>query len=57
MKEEFIYWEGTAINAYVLGFQEIDHTTLMAVGGKGLNLGELSRIEGILVSLWILHGP
>nr|WP_263327128.1 phosphoenolpyruvate synthase [Neobacillus sp. Marseille-Q6967] len=37
------------MNTYVLGFQEIDHTKLMAVGGKGLNLGELSRIEGIRV--------
>lgn len=37
------------MNAYVLGFREIDHTKLMAVGGKGLNLGELSRMEGIQV--------
>ncbi len=34
---------------YVMSFQEIDRTKLMAVGGKGLNLGELSRIEGIRV--------
>lgn len=33
----------------MLGFREIDHTTLMAVGGKGLNLGELSRIKEIRV--------
>ncbi|MBF2028303.1 MAG: phosphoenolpyruvate synthase [Oscillatoriales cyanobacterium C42_A2020_001] len=33
----------------VLGFQEIDKTKIMLVGGKGANLGELSRIEGILV--------
>ncbi|HEY5555594.1 phosphoenolpyruvate synthase [Acetobacterium sp.] len=33
----------------VLGFQDIDKTKLMAVGGKGANLGELSRIEGIRV--------
>ena len=37
------------MNSYVLGFQEIDKTKLMVVGGKGLNLGELSRIEGIRV--------
>jgi phosphoenolpyruvate synthase/pyruvate phosphate dikinase len=37
------------MNAYVLGFQEIDKTKLAMVGGKGANLGELSRIEGIQV--------
>jgi len=31
----------------VLDFQNIDRTKLMIVGGKGANLGELSRIEGI----------
>jgi rifampicin phosphotransferase len=34
---------------YVLDFQEIDHTFVAVVGGKGALLGELSRIEGILV--------
>jgi phosphoenolpyruvate synthase/pyruvate phosphate dikinase len=34
---------------YLLGFQEIDKTKLAAVGGKGANLGELTRIEGIHV--------
>jgi phosphoenolpyruvate synthase/pyruvate phosphate dikinase len=34
---------------YVLGFQDTDRTRLMLVGGKGANLGELSRIEGICV--------
>ncbi len=34
---------------YVLGFQEIDQTQVAIVGGKGANLGELSRIEGIRV--------
>ena len=34
---------------YVLGFQEIDQTRVAVVGGKGANLGELSRIEGIRV--------
>ena len=28
---------------YVLGFHEIDRTDLPLVGGKGLNLGELSK--------------
>ncbi|HYE83778.1 MAG TPA: phosphoenolpyruvate synthase [Clostridia bacterium] len=37
------------MSSYVLGFQDIDKTKLMVVGGKGANLGELSRIEGILV--------
>jgi pyruvate,water dikinase len=37
------------MSSYVLGFKEIDRTNLMAVGGKGANLGELSRIEGIRV--------
>jgi len=37
------------MNPYVLGFRDIDRTELMIVGGKGANLGELSRIEGIRV--------
>lgn len=37
------------MNSYVLGFPEIDKTKLLVVGGKGANLGELSRIEGIRV--------
>jgi pyruvate,water dikinase len=37
------------MNSYVLGFQEIDNTKIMVVGGKGANLGELSKIEGIHV--------
>ncbi|MDP4159990.1 MAG: PEP/pyruvate-binding domain-containing protein, partial [Bacillota bacterium] len=37
------------MNSYVLGFQEIDKTMLMVVGGKGANLGELSRINRIQV--------
>ncbi|HBX23320.1 MAG TPA: phosphoenolpyruvate synthase [Desulfotomaculum sp.] len=31
------------MNAYVLGFQEIDKTKLTIVGGKGANLGEMSK--------------
>ncbi|EIW19774.1 MULTISPECIES: phosphoenolpyruvate synthase [Pelosinus] len=37
------------MNQYVLGFREIDKTKLAVVGGKGANLGELSRIDGIRV--------
>ncbi|MBS4198146.1 phosphoenolpyruvate synthase [Bacillus sp. FJAT-49732] len=37
------------MSSVVLGFQEMDKTQLMLVGGKGLNLGELSKIEGIQV--------
>src|SRR5919206_1611947 len=38
-----------SMNSYILGFQEIDKTKLALVGGKGANLGELTRIEGIHV--------
>ncbi|MFD0769704.1 phosphoenolpyruvate synthase [Bacillus sp. CGMCC 1.60114] len=34
---------------YVLEFREIDKTRQMLVGGKGMNLGELSKIHGIQV--------
>jgi len=34
---------------YVLGLEEIDKTQVALVGGKGAQLGELSRIEGIRV--------
>jgi phosphoenolpyruvate synthase/pyruvate phosphate dikinase len=34
---------------YVLGLEEIDKSQVSLVGGKGANLGELSRIEGIRV--------
>jgi pyruvate,water dikinase len=37
------------MSCYVLGFREIDQTHVEIVGGKGANLGELSRIEGIQV--------
>src|SRR6202049_5182879 len=37
------------MRSYVLGFQDINKTKLMVVGGKGANLGELSKIEGIRV--------
>ena len=34
---------------YVVGFEEIDEAQVALVGGKGANLGELSRIDGIRV--------
>ncbi|MCY8938950.1 phosphoenolpyruvate synthase [Peribacillus frigoritolerans] len=34
---------------YVLEFREIDKTKQMVVGGKGMNLGECSKIDGIRV--------
>ncbi len=37
------------MSSYVLDFQDIDETKRMLVGGKGANLGELSRLEGIHV--------
>ncbi|WP_019228613.1 phosphoenolpyruvate synthase [Sedimentibacter sp. B4] len=37
------------MSSYVLGFKDIDKTKIMSVGGKGANLGELSRTEGIRV--------
>src|SRR5438876_9183065 len=37
------------MGCYVLGFQEIDRTQVAVVGGKGANLGELARIEGLRV--------
>ncbi|MEG3858898.1 phosphoenolpyruvate synthase [Microcoleus sp. herbarium12] len=37
------------MSSFVLGFQDIDKTQLMLVGGKGANLGELSKIQGVLV--------
>ncbi|MDD9149777.1 phosphoenolpyruvate synthase [Sporolactobacillus sp. CQH2019] len=37
------------MGSYVFGFQDIDKTKRMVVGGKGANLGELAKIEGISV--------
>ncbi|PPB13187.1 phosphoenolpyruvate synthase [Brevibacillus laterosporus] len=37
------------MSSLVLSFQEMEKTQLLLVGGKGLNLGELSKIEGIQV--------
>nr|MDZ7980137.1 PEP/pyruvate-binding domain-containing protein [Aulosira sp. ZfuVER01] len=40
---------GKLMSSFVLCFQDIDKTKLKVVGGKGSNLGELTKIEGILV--------
>ncbi len=37
------------MSSFVLGFQDIDKTKITLVGGKGANLGELSKVEGIRV--------
>lgn len=37
------------MGSLVLGFQEINKNQLMLVGGKGLNLGILSKVDGIHV--------
>ncbi|MDQ1002607.1 phosphoenolpyruvate synthase/pyruvate phosphate dikinase [Neobacillus niacini] len=37
------------MSSLVLGFQEMEKTQLLLVGGKGLNLGKLSKIQGIQV--------
>ncbi|MCK2218555.1 phosphoenolpyruvate synthase [Actinomadura sp. ATCC 31491] len=33
----------------MIGFEQIDSTNVAAVGGKGVNLGELARIDGVRV--------
>ncbi|MEN6350035.1 MAG: phosphoenolpyruvate synthase [Syntrophomonas sp.] len=37
------------MSSFLLGLQDVDKTKHRVVGGKGANLGELSRIEGIRV--------
>jgi pyruvate,water dikinase len=37
------------MSPFLLGFLDIDKTKITVVGGKGANLVELSRIEGIRV--------
>jgi len=37
------------MSSYVLGFRDIDQTKLQVVGGKGANLGELCKVEGVHV--------
>ena len=41
--------DSSNMRSFVFGFQEIDKTKPGLVGGKGANLGELTRIEGIHV--------
>ncbi|HXQ32462.1 MAG TPA: PEP/pyruvate-binding domain-containing protein, partial [Anaerolineales bacterium] len=41
--------ENHKTTSYTLDFRHIDQTKLALVGGKGANLGELSRIDGITV--------
>ncbi|HZH79471.1 MAG TPA: PEP/pyruvate-binding domain-containing protein [Archangium sp.] len=37
------------MGSHVLGFQDIDRTKVMVAGGKGANLGEISKLEGVRV--------
>jgi pyruvate,water dikinase len=37
------------LSDWVLGFDQIDSSQLALVGGKGANLGELSRLDGVTV--------
>ncbi|WP_233261624.1 PEP/pyruvate-binding domain-containing protein [Vitiosangium sp. GDMCC 1.1324] len=37
------------MSSYVLGFRDIDKTKISVIGGKGANLGEISKIEGLCV--------
>jgi pyruvate,water dikinase len=41
--------KGVRMGREVLGLEEIDRSQVALVGGKGANLGELSRIEGVRV--------
>ncbi|QHT65683.1 hypothetical protein GXP67_02870 [Rhodocytophaga rosea] len=38
-----------SISPFVIGFEDIDRSKIRIAGGKGANLGELSRIERIPV--------
>jgi rifampicin phosphotransferase len=40
---------GKRMGSYVFGFKDLDKTNITVVGGKGANLGEISKIEGIRV--------
>src|SRR5437868_14036244 len=37
------------MSSFVVGFQDVDKGKLLVAGGKGANLGEISKIEGIRV--------
>ncbi|NUP61922.1 MAG: phosphoenolpyruvate synthase [Nonomuraea sp.] len=41
--------EGATELGYVMGFERIDSTKIADVGGKGVALGELSRVDGVRV--------
>jgi pyruvate,water dikinase len=41
--------DGATELGYVMGFEQIGRTNVADVGGKGVHLGELSRIDGIRV--------
>jgi phosphoenolpyruvate synthase/pyruvate phosphate dikinase len=41
--------DGATELGYVMGFEQIDSTNVADVGGKGVYLGELARIDGIRV--------
>jgi hypothetical protein len=45
-------WEGERMGGYVLDLREVDQTQVAVVGGKGANLGELSRIGWIGSLIW-----
>ncbi|MFY9200844.1 MAG: PEP/pyruvate-binding domain-containing protein [Methanosarcina flavescens] len=45
------------MRAYVMHFNEVDRTNLLEVGGKGANLGELSKVglpvpSGFCITTW-----
>jgi rifampicin phosphotransferase len=37
------------MSSYVLGFEDIDKSNIMVVGGKGASLGEISKVKGVAV--------
>ena len=39
------------MSRYIISLQEINRSMFLVAGGKGANLGEMSRIKGVLVSL------
>ena len=43
------------MDRHVVGLEEIDRTQVAVVGGKGANLGELSRIDGVRVPAGLLR--
>src|SRR3546814_10337339 len=41
--------EGERMVGYVLGLHELDRTHVAIAGGRGANLGELTRLDDVLV--------